>query len=142
MRLINHKTRNHPFYQQTLDRLRAQRLRRDIQYRSKPILDALNSLRPLDRTEQSIDCHRVHDALLFQIVHLIFHEGLQWRYHDGQCLRKLSSHQCGQLKCDGFSAACRKDGEQGLVVNCRLNCLLLQIFSIVFPKIIISENLV
>jgi len=118
MRLIEHPAANLAQGQHLFDRPAAQLLGRNVQNGDIPHAHALHDLPPFGRRQQTINRRgKGGPGIFHQVVHLVFHQGLQRRNHHSQQTAAHMARQGRQLIAQGFSATRRQDRQQGLVLH-------------------------
>ena len=117
MGLVNDKADHIPRQQEPLNGGRAQGFRGDVQNGGKAAGDPLHGLGPLDGAEQAVDGHRIGNAPLGQVVHLVLHQRLQGGDDHGQSTGCLAGHEGGELKGDGLAAAGGEHRQQGFSLH-------------------------
>ncbi len=141
VRLVNDEAGNVPGSQRLFNAARAQLLRRDVQQCGGTVADAPQCIGPLDGAEQAIDRYRLGNAQAVQVVHLVLHQRLQRRDHDGQAMERPACHKRRQLERDRFSPAGGKNCQQGFAVHRSLRGPLLERFAVIGAEAVVAEGL-
>jgi len=123
---IDDKADQLPTQQQAFHGSGAQGFGGNVQQTGRAVAYPLHGLGALDGVEQAVDGHRIGDAGLFEVVHLVFHQRLQGGNDHRQSPHVLPAHQGRQLEGQGFAAARGENGQEGTVVHRGLGRFFLQ----------------
>ena len=141
VRLVDDKTHHVARQQNLLDSGRTERFGGDVEQRSIAVRHTAEGLGAAQRVEQTVDCDRVSNATLRQIVHLILHQRLQWRYDNRQPMHRPRLHQRRQLEGQRLAAARGENGEQRTAVDGGANGILLKRLAVVGPESVVAEKI-
>ena len=115
--LIDDEPHHIPGHEEPLDGGRAQRLGGDVEHGCQSALYPFHGFCPFDGAEQTVDGHRIGNAPLRQIIHLVLHQRLERGDHHSQTSFSFACDEGGKLKSDGFTAAGGENGKEGMALH-------------------------
>ena len=137
--LVKHPRANLALRDRIEKRPASQLLRRNVEQRNIAHGDAMQHVASLQRRQQPIQCRRAplnRRHTTRQLIHLIFHQGLQRRQNDRQHPPPLHPRQRRQLEAERFSSPRRQNRQQRFPSQRHLHDLPLQAVAVfIHPEI-------